>query len=192
MPDWFDRLGLTVWPLALCSVVAVAIVCERLVFVVRSLFRRGRTRAHLVDMLDANRWYPKPVRDELASLMIAELHADYFSGIRSLRMIATISPMLGLFGTILGVVSAFRAIAANVGPVSPHMIADGLWEAMLTTAVGLAIALPSVVMAYLFQQFASRQINRFSMLLNRQSLAYEVQGDGPLGMSRSHLERAAE
>lgn len=192
LPDWFARLGLTAWPLALCSVAALAIVSDRLVFIVRCLLSRKQTQAHLVDTLDDNRRHAKPIRDEISSLMIAELHADYFSGIQSLRMIATISPMLGLFGTILGVVSAFRAIAANVGPVSPHMIADGLWEAMLTTAVGLAIALPSVVTAYLFQQFASRQINNLSMLLNKQSLVYEMQDSDTMDAQPPQHVKAAE
>ena len=91
---------------------------------------------------------------------------------------------LACLGTSISVAAISNADAQEKNPTNTLD--------MLTTAVGLAIALPSVVMAYLFQQFASRQINRFSMLLNRQSLAYEVQGDGPLGMSRSHLERAAE
>lgn len=191
VPDWFALLGLTAWPLAFCSVVALAIISERLVFVLRSLLGRKQTQENLVGILDENRLHRKSIRDEMSSLMIAELHAQYNSGIRSLRMIATISPMLGLFGTILGVVSAFRAIAANLGPVSPHMIADGLWEAMLTTAVGLAIAVPSVIMAYLFQQFASHQINRFSILLNRQSLAYEVENADIMDMPRPRKNRAA-
>lgn len=189
LPDWFDRLGLTGWPLALCSIAALAIICERLVFVVRSLAGHERTRTRLSDTLAVHRHRHKAVRDEIASMMVAELHAEYLSGVRLLRMIATISPMLGLFGTILGIINAFRTIAATSGPVSPHLIADGLWEAMLTTAVGLAIALPSVFMAYVFQQYASRQLDGFCAHLNRQSIGYETEPAG--GVQSTRRERPA-
>lgn len=191
LPDWFIRLGVTGWPLALCSIAALAIICERLVFLIGRLRGRQTICGRLIANLAEHRHRPKSVRDEIASMLVADLQGQYTSGLRLLRLIATISPMLGLFGTILGIINAFRTIAANAGPVSPHLIADGLWEAMLTTAAGLAIALPSVFMAYVFQQFASRQLSGFRMLLNRRSLDYELENLDAAETAASHRERPA-
>lgn len=179
LPDWFGQLGLMAWPLAFCSVAATAVCIERSVFVLRCLSRRNRTFLEMADKLNAYKRYPKHLRDEIASAMLSELQGSHMNGIRLLRVIGTISPMLGLVGTILGVINAFKMIAANMGPVTPHIIAEGLWEAMLTTAVGLSIALPSVFMAYLFQAFSMHRLNRLAARLNRLSMAIEIDAVGP-------------
>ena len=77
----------------------------------------------------------------MVNVMLSELQKPYYSGIQELRIIGAISPVLGLLGTIFGIISAFQIISLQAGPISPSMIAQGLWEAMLTTAAGLCIAL---------------------------------------------------
>ena len=54
------------------------------------------------------------------------------------------------------------------------MIADGLWEAMLTTAAGLMIALPALLLAYLFHHLADRQISKLCLRLNKLSMSFEM------------------
>lgn len=175
MPGWFSQLGLMAWPLAVCSVVALAIGLERLVFTLKAAVKSKSSYGRLADYLRLNRNQPKAVRDELLGIMLNELHRPYYSGIKMLRMIGMISPILGLLGTILGIITAFKVIAVQTGPVSPSLIADGLWEAMLTTAVGLLIALPALVMAHFFSSFSERQLGRFCLDLNRLSLSYEME-----------------
>ena len=89
------------------------------------------------------------------------------------RIVGVISPMLGLLGTVLGMILAFKAIATNAGPVNPNLVAEGLWEAMLTTAVGLAIALPSLLAAHIFTSIADRKIGIWQYHLNNLSFSYE-------------------
>lgn len=67
------------------------------------------------------------------------------SHLRSLEVIATISPLLGLLGTVMGMINAFQQMEAAGTQVSPSILSGGVWEALLTTAVGLAIAIPVVV-----------------------------------------------
>ncbi|ESQ11367.1 MAG: MotA/TolQ/ExbB proton channel family protein [Thiohalocapsa sp. PB-PSB1] len=62
---------------------------------------------------------------------------------RGLDAIATLAPLLGLLGTVLGMIEAFRALEAAGGQADPGLLAGGIWEALLTTAVGLAIAIPA-------------------------------------------------
>lgn len=175
LPEWFYQLGIMGWPLAICSIAALAIMLERTVFTVKA-FTCGKQRYKvLYSQLIKHQQQPKPVRDEMVAVMLLELQHSYQRGIKGLRIIGTISPMLGLLGTVLGIIAAFKVIAVQMGPVSPSMIADGLWEAMLTTAVGLMIALPSLLMAHFFKTIAERQLDSFCLQLNKVSLSLEME-----------------
>jgi biopolymer transport protein ExbB len=180
----FAQLGFMGWPLAICSIAAVALCIERIVFCVKARLSKARQYQTLADYLTAHKEQPKTVRDEMVAIMLNELQRPYFSSIKGLRIIGTISPMLGLLGTILGIIAAFRVIAAQAGPVSPAMIADGLWEAMLTTAVGLAIALPALLMAHLFKHLSERQLEDFCLRLNKLSMAFAL--EQPLHHAQTH------
>ena len=174
LPEWFELLGLMAWPLLICSIIAVMICIERFIFFSKALIQKKKQYQLLAASLSEYQDLPKDIRDELLELKITELHAPYFSGTKLLRVIGTISPIIGLLGTVLGIIAAFKIISVQTGPVSPSMIADGLWEAMLTTAAGLFIALPCLLMSYLFQHLAERQINYFCAALNKLSLSYET------------------
>ena len=62
--------------------------------------------------------------------------------LRTLEVIATIAPLLGLFGTVLGMIEAFKAMEAAGSQVDPAVLSGGIWQALLTTAAGLAVAIP--------------------------------------------------
>lgn len=64
-------------------------------------------------------------------------------GLRLLDTIAQVSPLLGLFGTVLGMIEAFQALQEAGTQVDPAVLAGGIWVALLTTAVGLAVAMPT-------------------------------------------------
>ena len=79
----------------------------------------------------------------------AEAHAARAeTGLRLLDTIAQVTPLLGLFGTVLGMISAFQALQGAGASVDPSVLAGGIWVALLTTAVGLGIAMPvSVILS---------------------------------------------
>lgn len=66
-------------------------------------------------------------------------------GLRLLDSVAQLTPLLGLFGTVLGMINAFRALQEAGARVDPSLLAGGIWVALLTTAVGLAIAMPTAL-----------------------------------------------
>lgn len=68
------------------------------------------------------------------------------SGFRPLEVIASLAPLLGLFGTVLGMIEAFRQLEQAGSQVNPAILSGGIWEALLTTAVGLAVAIPVVIL----------------------------------------------
>lgn len=64
-------------------------------------------------------------------------------GLRALELISTIAPLLGLLGTVMGMISAFQALQEAGNSADPSMLAGGIWEALLTTAAGMAVAIPA-------------------------------------------------
>ena len=64
-----------------------------------------------------------------------------------LELVAMISPLLGLLGTVLGMIQSFQELAAAEGAANASLLAGGIWQALLTTAVGLLVAIPAAVAA---------------------------------------------
>ncbi len=67
-----------------------------------------------------------------------------------LGIIAHTAPLLGLLGTVTGMIRAFMVIESASGRVNPQLLAGGIWEALLTTAFGLMIAIPSFIAYHIF------------------------------------------
>lgn len=67
-------------------------------------------------------------------------------GLRALEVIATLSPLLGLLGTVLGMIEAFRQLEQAGSQVDPSILSGGIWQALLTTAMGLSVAIPVVML----------------------------------------------
>ncbi|WP_018870593.1 MotA/TolQ/ExbB proton channel family protein [Thioalkalivibrio sp. ALgr3] len=65
-------------------------------------------------------------------------------GLRPLEVIGALAPLLGLLGTVMGMIRAFQALEEAGSQVDPAILSGGIWEALLTTAVGLAVAIPVV------------------------------------------------
>jgi len=180
LPEILDKLGMMGWPLVGCSVVATMIILERLVFVLFIDGRGKRLKTLLENLLNKLTDKPRDLRDDAISLHLDHFRKPYDRGINVLRLIATISPIIGLLGTILGIISAFQKIAATTDPVTPNLIADGLWEALMTTAAGLMIALPCVVVAGLLGFWRSALLDQITNQLNHQSLTEDLKQEAEL------------
>jgi biopolymer transport protein ExbB len=102
----------------------------------------------------------------------ARLHAEVEAhtaraetGLRLLDTIAQVAPLLGLFGTVLGMIEAFQALQGAGAAVDPSVLAGGIWVALLTTAVGLGIAMPvSVILSALDARIAAEQRQAAAMV----------------------------
>ncbi|MEM6422613.1 MAG: MotA/TolQ/ExbB proton channel family protein, partial [Pseudomonadota bacterium] len=92
-----------------------------------------------------------------ASYCEAQLRTEALRGwMRPLEVIATLAPLLGLFGTVLGMIEAFGQLEAAGSQVDPAILSGGIWEALLTTAVGLAVAIPVVAAVNWFERRIER------------------------------------
>jgi biopolymer transport protein ExbB len=107
--------------------------------------------------------------------------------LRVLNGVSTISPLLGMLGTVLGMIRAFNAIATADAMGNPEMLAGGISQALITTAAGLSVAIPALI-AYLY--FSGR-VDQLIMTLDElgQRLVVSVAGDIPGG--RGEGERTA-
>ncbi len=90
------------------------------------------------------------IEQEVARGAQQRLH-DLQRGFRALDAIAQVAPLLGLFGTVLGMIEAFRQLQAAGSAVDPSLLAGGIWVALLTTAVGLAVAMPTQLILTWFE-----------------------------------------
>ncbi|MCL3883375.1 MotA/TolQ/ExbB proton channel family protein [Marivita sp. GX14005] len=85
--------------------------------------------------------------DAEAEARFARLEA----GFKLLDMVAQLAPLLGLFGTVLGMIEAFRTLQGAGSTVDPSLLAGGIWVALLTTAAGLAVAMPAALVLSWFE-----------------------------------------
>lgn len=171
MIEFLSKGGVLVGPILLCSVVALAIFLERIIRFYR-LRSRGEGLAEKVSRhLDVDneiaaredsRNSDSPmgrilsqaleVKDQdRETLETVIVHAtekevrDLSRYLQALATIANIAPLLGLLGTVLGMIKAFMVIQEMGGKVNAAVLAGGIWEAMLTTALGLSVALPTMI-----------------------------------------------
>lgn len=83
------------------------------------------------------------VREEVERVASRQLEG-LRSHFRTLEVIGMLSPLLGLFGTVLGMIEVFRQLELAGSRVDPSLLSGGIWEALLTTGMGLAVAIPTV------------------------------------------------
>lgn len=188
-------------PLALCSVIALTVILERLFFYARQkglsgrdvsaldktvrpedltswladLQHRGGMIGRVVGTLAMHRDDPRDLRDEATSLQLQRSSMLFRKRLSAIATIAGLAPILGLLGTIVGLMQAFRNIGKTDGPVEPALIADGLWVALSTTASGLVIAAVCLIAHALFSSFVRRRVNDAGFVVNQLSMALEIE-----------------
>lgn len=191
MWELFQKGGPVMYPIALCSIIALAIFLERL-WTYRGARRQVHELVRTVEPLVARQAHDEALivcrrsASPLAPVFTAALRAagrprelvkavTEESGQRQavpltrflglLSTIATLSPLLGLLGTVTGMIQCFNVIAAEGGG-SPATLGSGISEALLTTAFGLIVAIP-VILAH---RFLSSRVERLVLEMEEASL----------------------
>jgi biopolymer transport protein ExbB len=106
------------------------------------------------------------VREEVmrSGLDMLEMLRAYM---RPLEVIATLAPLLGLFGTVLGMIEAFQQLEQAGNRINPAILSGGIWEALLTTAVGLAVAIPTVAAVNWLERMVDRAAHEMDNLVTQ-------------------------
>lgn len=98
------------------------------------------------------------VLNEALDLRFSLLQRRLNSRIDVLSMLANVAPLCGLLGTVTGLMAAFDAIERHGGSVEMGALAGGIWEAMITTATGLVVAIPALLFIKVFDSLMNRRI----------------------------------
>lgn len=125
-----------------------------------------RARVVLAAMQASMALPPDDARDETARVARGAL-METGSGARALDLIATIAPLVGLLGTVLGMIEAFQALQDSGARADPAALAGGIWEALLTTASGMAVAIPASMALSWFDSMNDRLAHDFDDLATR-------------------------
>ncbi len=196
-------LGPMAWPLIIASCLGLAMVLERLITYaalpslnkkgLRILFQEVRKYKHCsngqerlcenlckskgirrgIAVLLSHSTSTKDMREEVAGLWLLEQKRALQNWLKPLMLIGILSPMFGLLGTVLGLINMFQGIAASGGPVTPDVLAGGLWEAMYTTAFGLFVAIPALAGAHGLGLWANHYLSKLEFAMNHVNLLME-------------------
>ncbi len=146
MIDYFLKGGFLMYPIAICSIVGITIIINRFIQY-HQLLRELEAPAE--DIMKKMPAIMQPILNgikggcsekELSVLGTRQVR-QIEKGLSWLSLIATIAPLIGLTGTVTGMIKAFMVIEYSTA-VNPSMLAGGIWEALLTTAAGLLVAIP--------------------------------------------------
>jgi len=194
-----DRGGVVIWIIAALSVVGLAVILWK-VWRLAALGAWGGARAEAsveafrlhgqVDSADGGGLRAMVVRAAMHAVTDARLTAeqareetervarrslaDARRGLRVLEVISTVAPLLGLLGTVLGMIVAFQALQTSGSQADASVLAGGIWEALLTTAAGMAVAIPAALALAWFEAVIDRVASDLEDLLARVFLARPV------------------
>ncbi len=113
------------------------------------------------------------------------------AGLRPLSIIAQLSPLLGLLGTVLGMIQAFMRIEEAGSVVDPAVLSGGIWQALLTTAFGLTIAIPAMAAFHFFEGVVDRMAATMKDGSQRILLAYDKSPSAGVAIESEEFEAVA-
>jgi biopolymer transport protein ExbB len=96
------------------------------------------------------RCYTQDVVENEISIRGDQILRHLSKNLHLLELIGKIAPMIGLLGTVLGMVEAFQKVAIVKSQVNPSILASGIWEALITTVAGLFVGIPALVFHHLY------------------------------------------
>ena len=180
---FLDNGGVTIWLIAALSVMTLALILWKIWQLTRlGAWSKGRSEAGVVlwceggcqaatallkdrrciraqlsvAAMNATLKYPPEEAREDTSRVARNLLGDAGRGLRALELISTIAPLLGLLGTVLGMIAAFQTLQEAGSRADPSALAGGIWEALLTTAAGMAVAIPASAALTWFESVIDR------------------------------------
>lgn len=194
MFEFLSKGGVLVVPILLCSVFGLAIFVERIIRFSQmrsrgaglatktiSLLNDGKENEALAVAKESNSPMGRVLaqaigvkdqdRETLETVMVhatEEEVRNLSSYVQALATIGNIAPLLGLLGTVIGMIKAFMVIQQMGGKVNSAVLAGGIWEAMLTTALGLSVALPMMVA----HSYLIARIDKYEARLQDGSVAF--------------------
>lgn len=154
MYDIFLRGGTVMWPLLILSILALGLGLHRF------------SMMHTLQTMPGNAFSKKAHEQRIQH------------GIDTLYLIASIAPLLGLLGTVFGIISLFSVLAS--GRPDAQVLTNGLSQALFTTAAGLIIAVPTQIAAHVLQQQLDTYLERYAKKQASESAQDAAPGTPPM------------
>ena len=190
--------GWVMIPLLLISVIVLALIIDRSLTLIwnpmpdktqrEKIFEavRSGNNAQAAEILRETDWL-KSYANALQREKKAALYEGYLTEAvtdiaafleRRCALLATlgrVSPLLGLLGTIIGMIQTFAVVAQSRSGIDMELLADGIWQALITTATGLIIAIPAILCYRIFLSIEAERLDFFNRLSNTAILLKESQ-----------------
>ncbi|MBX9791514.1 MAG: MotA/TolQ/ExbB proton channel family protein [Pirellulales bacterium] len=210
--------GIVMFPLAACSFVLLAFVFERAISLRRGrVIPRPFVRRFLHQVAEGEldtdsalrlceengspvagvfaaairKWGRPAVEVEQAIMDSGERAANHLRRyLRVLNGVATVSPLLGLLGTVFGMIRSFNSIASAAAMGKPDLLAHGIGEALITTATGLVIAIPALIAYLWFVSRVDSLVVELDALGQKLVQIISAEGSRPAARTRSRSVRA--
>ncbi|MEO0475439.1 MAG: MotA/TolQ/ExbB proton channel family protein [Planctomycetota bacterium] len=185
--DLMDRGGIVMWPLLVLSIIAVTLILERTVFYLTTngpmrrervyqlgkLLRAGKLDEARQDAKRDNSIYGSAVRQLLDETPSESAAVDAVEAQRGrlerflpiLSTIITAAPMLGILGTVIGIIGAFNELSGNRADLDLSDLGGDIGQALITTAAGITVALLTLLPYNLFRAQADRSLSRLESLV---------------------------
>lgn len=177
MTNFIVKGGFFIWPILLCSIVSFAVILERLRYFRRTRSRTKNLPEQIQALINTNKINegralcekedgfigrfltvglkiinrPEEEKNKILRRAGSRELEEGEKHLRILSVIGNISTLLGLLGTVTGMIQTFINIEASGGTAEVAMLAGGIWEALLTTAAGLSVAIPTLVLYHYFE-----------------------------------------
>lgn len=197
--DIFHKGGPAMWPLLALSILSISVILERLWFWLRILTQEKEIADRILDTATENweiatelakqavnqpigRFLYAPLRllktdTETFRLALESTAAEEIAGMRQgekvLESVIALSPLLGLFGTVLGLIQSLHSLRiGDIGTEAAAGVTNGIGTSLICTATGLVVAIVTSVFYRLFQGFVVNQIKVFNKAGNELELLY--------------------
>ena len=213
MTDVFLKGGPIMYPLLICSIIALTVIIERIIFWIVEDRRSDQALVNdVLSLAEKGNWegVRKKIGDSkdfiIRILVAGILHREYSMAkametaaadeidrmrrhLPILDTIITISPLLGIFGTVIGIILSFE-ILGHAGIEEPQAVTAGIAQALITTASGLGIAILSV---FPFNYFNSR-VEKAAASIEKYATSLEIVYEklSPMNNSMKEKERGHE
>ncbi len=118
-----------------------------------------------LNIIEANT--SKASKDKEIETLLQQKYIKSQKFLPSLEIIAQVSPLIGLLGTVIGMIDSFNELELGGSLVDPSILAGGIWTALLTTAMGLIVAIPALISHYFFDKKLTNTIQSSNVFLTK-------------------------
>ena len=203
------------YPILFCSVVAVAVILERLIFYLwtkenyKNLLDGIKQHILSKNIDGANHFTGKrhTALGRIALLYLNNIHRErrifedllFQKGSKELKsleqrlsllaVIGHLTPLMGLLGTALGMITCFQQIESSGGQADVNALAGGIWVALLTTAFGLIIAIPVMATYHFFENLVNDRSDKMQQLISELNDMFDIHSSARKKIKNNALEK---